>query len=87
MVRPKLKLTWPDSWMGGTDSQEAGPELMMPSVPGPVTKPRLESETGESVGWPLVEATYAFRADEDGEPAHYEVTIRGPGMSFQVKPE
>src|SRR5258708_40025337 len=56
MVRPKLKLIWPDSEMGGTDCQASGPELMMPSVPGPVTKPRLESDTGGSVGWPLVEA-------------------------------
>ena len=56
MVRPKLKPIWPVSEIGGTDCQVSGPELMMPSVPGPVTKPRLARSTFGSVGWLLTEA-------------------------------
>ena len=56
MLRPKLKPTWPESEIGGTDCHVSGPELMIPSVPAPVTKPRLESDTPESVGWLLTEA-------------------------------
>src|SRR6516162_2888346 len=51
MLRPKLKGVWPESEIGGTDCQLSGPELMIPSAPAPVTKPRLESCTSGSVGW------------------------------------
>ena len=50
MLRPILKPIWPESEMGGTDSQSAGPDLMIPSVPAPVAKPRLERLTFGSVG-------------------------------------
>ena len=56
MVRPKLKPTWPESEIGGTDCHVSGPELMMPSVPGPVTKPEAGELTLGSVGWLLTEA-------------------------------
>src|SRR5215472_9056052 len=56
MLRPKLKPIWPFNEIGGTDCHVSGPELIMPSVPGPVTKPRLESCTGESVGLLLTDA-------------------------------
>src|ERR1019366_1212677 len=50
MFRPMLKPICPESEMGGTDSQLSGPDLRMPSVPAPVTKPRLERLTVGSVG-------------------------------------
>src|SRR3954452_20468846 len=53
LLRPKLKLF---RLMGGTDSQSDGPELMIPRVPTPVTKPRLESDTFGSVGAPVTPA-------------------------------
>src|SRR5215467_13724027 len=56
ILRPKLKPIWPLNEIGGTDCHVSGPELIMPSVPGPVTKPRLESCTAESVGWLLTDA-------------------------------
>src|SRR5437588_3911765 len=56
MARPKLKPTCPLSEIGGTDCQVSGPELMIPSVPTPVVKPRLFSLTPASVGWLLTEA-------------------------------
>jgi hypothetical protein len=37
-------------------------------------------------GWPLLESTYAFEVQEEGERVEYAVVIRGPGLSAIVKP-
>src|SRR5579871_4175899 len=50
LLRPKLNSL---SEIGGTDCQFDGPELMIPSVPGPVANPRLDKDTVGSVGSPV----------------------------------
>jgi serine/threonine protein kinase len=37
-------------------------------------------------GLPLPERTYSFTVVEDGAAVRYEVTVRGPGVSFRGKP-
>jgi serine/threonine protein kinase len=37
-------------------------------------------------GFPLMEGTYVFNVQEGGAFVQYEVTVRGPGMSFKMKP-